>query len=117
MHVDVREAGEVIIVDLDGRLVAGTGDKILREVIDTLVAESWNKILLNLHDVTKIDSAGIGELANGLKLAERFSCDLRLVNVHGRVLEILNISQILPLFQVYDDVDAALAAFSDNQAS
>jgi anti-sigma B factor antagonist len=112
MHVDVREAGEVIIVDLDGRLVAGTGDKILREVIDTLVAENWNKILLNLHDVTKIDSAGIGELANGLKLAERFGCDLRLVNVHGRVLEILNISQILPLFEVYTDVDAALAGFS-----
>jgi anti-anti-sigma factor len=113
MHVDVRHHDDVIVVDLEGRLVGGTGDEILREVINTLVADNWKKILLNLSGVNRIDSAGIGELAASLRLTERFGCDLRLVNVHGRVLEILDLSQILPLFHVYEDEPAAVAAFAE----
>lgn len=113
MHVDVRHHDDVIVVDLEGRLVGGTGDEILREVINTLVADNWKKILLNLSGVNRIDSAGIGELAASLRLTERFGCDLRLVNVRGRVLEILDLSQILPLFHVYDDEPAAVAAFAE----
>lgn len=113
MHVDVREADDVIIVDLEGRLVAGTGDVILNEVINTLVADNWKKILLNLSEVKRIDSSGIGELNASRDLCERFGTEIRLVNVRGRVLEILDLSQLLPLFHIYDDEAEALAGFAD----
>ncbi|HXK60487.1 MAG TPA: STAS domain-containing protein, partial [Acidobacteriota bacterium] len=72
MHVDVRNAEDVIIVDLSGRLVAGSGDVLLREVMNELVASGWKKVLLNLSEVDSIDSAGVGELVASIKKAERF---------------------------------------------
>ena len=58
MHVEVRRADDVVIVDLSGKLTAGLGDQILRDTIDELLAESWKKILLNLSQVSFMDSAG-----------------------------------------------------------
>ena len=60
MHVEVRRAGDVVIVDLKGKLTAGLGDQILRDTLDELLAESWRKILLNLSEVSFLDSAGPG---------------------------------------------------------
>lgn len=114
MDVDVREAGDVIIVDLKGRLVAGTGDEMLNEAINIVVANDWKKILLNLSDVSRIDSSGIGELNASRELAERFGSEIRLVNVRGRVLEILDLSQLLPLFHVYENEAEALAGFAED---
>ena len=64
MKVDVRHVEDVIIVDLEGRLVMGVGDELLREVMNELIAEDWKKILLNLRKVTIIDSSGIGEVVS-----------------------------------------------------
>ena len=60
MHVEIRKAGDVVIVDLKGKLTAGLGDQILRDTIDELLAENWKKILLNLSGVSFMDSAGRG---------------------------------------------------------
>ena len=67
MHVDIRKSEDVVIVDLKGKLTAGLGDQILRETIHALLAEGWKKIVLNLSDVTTLDSAGLGELVAGLR--------------------------------------------------
>ena len=67
MHVEIRKAGDVVIVDLKGKLTAGLGDQILRDTIDALLAEGWTKVVLNLSDVTTLDSAGLGELVAGLR--------------------------------------------------
>ncbi len=75
MKVDVRHLDDVIIVDLEGRLVMGVGDELLRDVINELVAEEWKKIVLNLRKVTIMDSSGIGELVSGWKLGRRFGAD------------------------------------------
>ena len=72
MHVEVRNLEDVILVDLEGRLVAGVGDQILRDVMNELIAEGWQKILLNLSGVSWIDSSGIGELVAGIRLAKPF---------------------------------------------
>ena len=123
MNVDVRifpEVAEnapidktthVLIVDLDGRLVAGTGDVVLRETMNQLVADNYRNILLNLSLVDRIDSAGIGELMASVKLANRFGCKVRLVNVAGQVLDILRLSQLLPLLDLHDSEEEAIAAF------
>lgn len=111
MHVDIRKREDVIIVDLAGDLVAGLGDEVLREVMNELVAGGWRKILINLSDVPRIDSAGIGELVASIKLAERLGTSVRLLKVTGRVRDVLEFSQVLPLFHVYEDEEAAVAEF------
>ncbi len=117
MRVDVRQTEDVIIVDLAGRLVSGTGDQLLREVMNELLAASWTKILLNLSEVTKIDSAGIGELVASMKLAKRFGSRVKLLHVRGQIRDILELSQILPLLEIYEDEQAAIDAFSEADAS
>lgn len=111
MHVDVRNAGDVIIVDMSGKLVAGTGDVILREVMNELVAGGWKKILLNLSEVSSIDSAGVGELVASIKLAERFGSAVKTLRIGDRVRHVLQISRILPKLSVYEDEHEALKAF------
>jgi anti-sigma B factor antagonist len=117
MKVDVREAGEVIIVDLSGRLVAGIGDELLRAVMNELVAEDWKSVLLNLAEVTKVDSAGIGELVASLKLAARFGTTMKLLLPEGRVREVLELSQVLPVFEIFLDEEEGVASFAKASAA
>lgn len=112
MHVDVREAeGGVIIVDLEGRLMAGVGCEIFFEVMTELVGSGWNKILLNLTGLSRIDSAGVGELVGGLKLAEEKGSEVRLLLRGGKVRDVLELSQILPLVHFHEKEAEALASF------
>lgn len=111
MQVDVRNAEGVIIVDLTGRLVAGTGDVVLQEVMNELLAAKWNRIVLNMSGVSRIDSAGIGELVTGIRLAERFDATVKLLLPGGRVRDVLELSQILPLIDVYENEQEAIASF------
>ena len=112
MHVEVRKADDVVIVDLQGRLLAGIGDEILRNVVNELLAEGWKKILLNLSGVTAIDSAGTGELVASLKICERFGARLKLLNLHERVRRSLHLSELLPVFEVFDDEGSALQQYA-----
>lgn len=111
MHVDVRNAGDVIIVDLTGRLIAGSGDVLLREVMNELVASGWKKVLLNLSEVNSIDSAGVGELVASIKMAERFGTMVKTLRIGDRVRHVLQISKILPRLDVYEDEGEAVKAF------
>ncbi len=115
MHVDVRQAGEVILVDLEGRLMAGNfGDELLHNVMNELVGEGYTKIILNLSKVKKIDSSGIGELVAGIRMAAKLGTAVKLVNVEPKVLKILELSQILPLLKIYDTEEEAVAAFEES---
>ena len=90
-----------MILDLKGRLTAGLGDQILRDAIDELLAEGRRRILLNLSEVSFVDSAGVGELVAGLKTARRFGADLKLLNVGERVYSTLYMARLLPTFEIY----------------
>ncbi len=114
MHVDVRKVGSALIVDLEGRLVAGTGDEILHNVMNEILASGWTKIVLNISEVTKIDSSGIGELVSGIKLAKRFGSSVKLINLSDQVRTVLSLSQILPHLDLHDSEEEALAAFSED---
>jgi anti-sigma B factor antagonist len=116
MHVEVRKSGDVVIVDLQGKLTAGLGDQILRETIDELLAERWTGILLNLTAVTFMDSAGIGELVAGFRTAKRFGTTLKLLNANDRVRSTLYTARLLPIFEIYGDEPTALASFAKTAA-
>jgi anti-anti-sigma factor len=111
MHVEIRKAEDVMIVDLQGKLTAGLGDQILRETIDELLAENWKKILLNLSGVSFMDSAGLGELVAGLRTAQRFGAAIKLLNASERVQSTLYIARLLPIFELYGNEPEALRAF------
>ena len=111
MHVEIRKTDGVVVVDLKGKLTAGLGDQILRETIDELLAEEWKKILLNLSEVSFMDSAGLGELVAGLRTAKRFGATLKLLNTNERVHSTLYMSRLLPIFELYQDEREALDHF------
>ena len=111
MHVEIRQNEGVVIVDLNGKLTAGLGDQILRETIDELLAENWQKILINLSQINFIDSAGVGELVAGLRTAQRFGAALKVVNTSERVQSALYMAKLLPIFEMYQDEAEALSSF------
>jgi anti-sigma B factor antagonist len=114
MKVDVRQVADVIIVDLEGRLVLGVGDEILRDVINELLAEDWKKILLNLREIRVMDSSGIGEVVSSWKIAKRFGASVKLLRPGPHIQRTLRLTQLLPLLEVYDDEAEAVASFVTN---
>ena len=116
MHLEVRQSGEVVILDLKGKLTAGLGEEILREAIDELLAENRKKILLNLSEVSFLDSAGLGELVAGLRTAHRFGADLKLLNLGERVYSTLDMARLLPTFEIYRDEAEAVHSFHPGAA-
>ena len=111
MDLQVREKENVLIVDLEGRLVAGTSEEALHEAMNRLVAEGHKNILLNLSEVEWIDSSGIGELVASIKLARRFGSSVKLLRMGDRVRHVLSVSQLLPLLDVYEKEEDAVEAF------
>jgi anti-sigma B factor antagonist len=114
VKVDVRRVDDVIIVDLEGRLVLGVGDEILRDVINELLAEDWKKILLNLREIRIMDSSGIGEVLSSWKLAKRFGASVKLLRPGPHIQRTLRLTQLLPLLEVYEDEAEAVASFVTN---
>ena len=111
MKVDVRHVDDVIIVDLEGRLVMGVGDELLRDVMNEIVAEGWTKIVLNLRQVSIMDSSGIGEVVSSWKLAQRFGGGVKLLRPAPSVKRTLKLTPLLPLLEVFEDEDEAVASF------
>ena len=111
MHVTVRKSGDIVIADLKGQLHGGLGDEILRNVVNELLAEGWRKILLNLSKINSIDSAGVGELVQSLRICRKFGAELKLLNLNERVKRSLHLAQLLPSFHVYEDEGEALKGF------
>lgn len=111
MDIAVRKSGDVTIVDFKGRLAIGVSDSILPRVIYEILAEGNKKILLNLADMDYIDSNGLGELVQASKEAKRHGASLRLLKPQDRVAKTLRLTNLLPLFSVYESEDEALQAF------
>jgi anti-sigma B factor antagonist len=111
VDVAIRERDGVVIARLGGKLAAGVGDRQLHDLIDQLLGENRKRILLDLSQVSGIDSSGIGELVAGLRVARRMGAEVKILKAPERVHRILDLTQVLPLFDVHDDEDAAVAAF------
>ena len=106
-----RDAGEVSVVELAGRITLGDGSALLRKTIRGLLDEQRMKILLNLADVDYIDSSGIGELVSGYTTVKNHGGDLKLLNLTKRVRDLLQITKLYTVFDVYTDERAALGSF------
>ena len=112
LRAEAREAGEVTVLDLDGRLVFDDGDAVFREAVNDLINRQRLKIVVNLEQVTYIDSAGIGVLIGRYLSVRRRGGDVRLANLTTRSTHVMTITQLLNVFDVYDSVEAAVASFT-----
>jgi anti-sigma B factor antagonist len=112
MNIETRKKGDVVIVDFEGRLAVGVGDELLPRLIEQLLNEGNRKILLNLSDMDYIDSNGLGELVQSLKTSKRFGASLRLLKPQDRVRKTLRLTNLLPMFSVYDSESEAIKSFA-----
>ncbi len=112
MKASTRQVDGITIVDLSGRITLGEGSVVLRDTIKDLLGKGHKKILLNLGDVSYIDSSGIGELVSAFTSVQRQSGDLKLLNLTKKVHDLLQITKLYTVFDVKDDEAAAVAAFA-----
>jgi anti-sigma B factor antagonist len=107
-----RQVGDVTVIDANGRITLGEGSSTFRDTIRDLTAKGNKKLLLNLADVTYIDSSGIGELVSGFTSVTNQNGQLKLLNLTKRVKDLLQITKLYTVFEVYDDEAAAVRSYS-----
>lgn len=113
MSVDLhnRQAGDVTIIDVSGRITLGEGASTLRNAISAMARDGNKKLLLNLAEVSYIDSSGLGVLVSGFATLRNQGGTLSLLNVMARVKDLLLITKLYTVFEVFDNEATALRSF------
>jgi anti-sigma B factor antagonist len=111
LNISERTAGDVTILDMDGKITIGEGSVALRTAIRRLLEEGKKKILLNLARVGYIDSSGIGELVSSYTAINKDGGQLKLLNLTQKLQDLLTITKLLTVFDVYDSEQEALSSF------
>jgi len=111
MKATIRQVDSVSVVDVSGRITLGEGCAQLRELIRGELAKGNKKLLLNLADVTYIDSSGIGELVSAFTAVSNQGGQLKLLNLTRKVHDLLQITKLLTVFDVHDDEAKAITSF------
>ena len=108
MNIHTRTVGDVHVLDVSGKIVLGRETMVVRNTIKDLLHNGVKKIVLNLAEVSYIDSSGVGELVSSFTAVAKEGGQLRLLNLTTRVREILAITRLLTVFDVYDSEQAAV---------
>lgn len=111
-HASVRHSGDVAIVDLTGRITLGEGCGMVRATIKDLVSGGHKNILLNLQNVGYIDSAGLGELVGSYASINNLGGQIKLLNVEGKVRDLLQVTKLYTVFVTFSDEAEALRSFA-----
>lgn len=111
VKLTTRQVGDVSVIDAVGRITLGEGSSVFRETLRELMAKGHKKILLNLADVSYIDSSGIGELVSGFTTVTNQGGQLKLLNLNKRVKDLLQITKLYTVFEVFEDEATAVRSF------
>ena len=103
--------GEVVILDLAGKITIGEGSVQLRDAVEKLLEAGRNRIILNLAGVSYVDSSGIGELVSRYTTTKNTGGRLKLLNLPKKIKDLLMITKLLTVFEIYEDEQAALESF------
>jgi anti-sigma B factor antagonist len=112
VKLNTRQVGDVTVIDVSGRITLGEGSSALRDALRELVAKGNKKILLNLGDVSYIDSSGIGELVSGFTTVANQGGTLKLLSLTKRVKDLLQITKLYTVFDVHEDEAHAVRSFA-----
>jgi anti-sigma B factor antagonist len=111
LSIKDRQNGSVTVLDLDGKITIGEGSVLLREAVRKLLDEGKKKLLLNLGDVSYVDSSGIGELVSSYTTTNNNGGQLKLLNQTKKIHDLLTITKLVTVFETFDDEEAAVASF------
>jgi anti-sigma B factor antagonist len=112
MQIEERKTGDVVVLDLKGKITLGEGDELLKDKVNSLVNQGHKKIVLNLADVPYIDSAGLGEVVRTYTTVSRQGGSLKLLNLTKRITDLLSITKLLTVFETFDSENEAVRSFS-----
>jgi anti-anti-sigma factor len=111
MKANLRDSGNVSIIELKGKITIGSGDIQLRDTITKLLEAGKNNILVNMNEVTAIDSSGIGELVGCYTTVTNKGGKLRLLHLPPKIQDVLTVTQLITVFDVYENETEAVASF------
>jgi anti-anti-sigma factor len=112
LQISIRESGDVSILDLRGRSTIDSGEsELLSDQLRTLVSKGVRKVLLNLGDLTQVDSSGVSIIVGTFVSLKRQGGDLKLLCPSGRVLEVLTVLHLIEIIPSFQDEAEALASF------
>ncbi len=111
MKIDTRSVGDVQVLDCSGKITLGEGTMAVRNTVREVLKNGGKKIVLNLSDVNYIDSSGIGELVSSFTTVTNQGGQLKLLNLTKKIHELLAITKLLTVFQVFDNEQAAVSSF------
>ena len=111
MKIEERAVEGVTILDLQGKMLIGEGDELLREKINSLVENGPQKIVLNLENVPYVDSAGLGEIVRCYTKVSRKNGELKLLHLTKRIRDLLSITKLLTVFDTYETESEAVSSF------
>ena len=112
MQIEERAIGDVVVLDLKGKITLGEGDELLKDKVNSLVNQGKKKIVLNLADVPYIDSAGLGEVVRTYTTVSRQGGSLKLLNLTKRISDLLSITKLLTVFETFESENEAIRSFS-----
>ena len=112
MDISERSVGDVTVVDLTGKLNLGEATQQLHDKINSLLQQDRKNIVLNLGEVTSVDSGGLGELVRTLTTMRKHEGSLKIANLPTRVQDLLVMTRLVTVFETFEDEAAALKSFS-----
>jgi anti-sigma B factor antagonist len=112
MEIAERNVGDVTVLDLKGKMTLGEGDELLKDKINSLLAQGRKQLVLNLEGVPYIDSAGLGEVVRTYTTVSRQGGSLKLLNLTKRIEDLLSITKLLTVFDTFDTEAEAVKSFS-----
>ena len=111
VKLNTRQVGDVSVVDVTGRITLGEGSSALRDTLREMVTKNQKKILLNLGEVSYIDSSGIGELVSAYTTVRNAGGELKLLNLTQKVQDVLYVTKLYTVFDIRDDEFTAVKSF------
>ena len=111
MKSSVRDVGDIRVIELTGKITIGAGDVKIRELIGQSLEDDKNNVILDLGGVTAIDSSGIGEMVACYTTVTKRDGQLKLMHLSPKINDILQVTQLITVFEVFDDEREALGSF------
>jgi len=111
MKTKVNKLGDVVVLELHGKITIGEGDVLLRKNIKEQVEKGEKKLILDLADVKYMDSSGVGELVSAFTTVKNAGGVLKLAHLNPRLHDLLQLTALITVFEVFDSVEDALNSF------
>jgi anti-sigma B factor antagonist len=111
MKIEKRKTGDVVILDLKGKILIGEGIDVLRDSINNTINEQETKVLLNFAEVPYLDSTGLGEVVRSYTSIKKAGGVVKIVNLTNKVKDLLSVTKLITVFDTFEEEDKAIESF------